>query len=156
MHNLKILAVALLLTSLAIAPAFAKRNACENFSERDGQRETRFEHIKDRLDLTEQQAKDIKEIIASSKQKTEVLREEKRSTREAIREISRAETLDESRLRELVRKQADQRIDMIVAKHATRSRISQVLTPEQQEKHEAFRKQKHERRGSTKGRGKTQ
>lgn len=156
MHNLKILAVALLLTSLAIAPAFAKRNGCENFTERGGHGETRFEHIKDRLDLTEQQEKDIRKIIASSKEKAGKLREEKRATREAIREVTRAEALDETRLRELVRRQADQRVDMMVAKHAARSRINQVLTPEQQEEHKAIRNLRHERRGSAKGREKTQ
>jgi Spy/CpxP family protein refolding chaperone len=151
MHNLRTLVVALLLTSLAIAPAFAKRNGCENFSEKGGQREGKIEHLKEKLDLTEQQEADINEILAARKAGMAALREETRTTREAIREMSRAETLDESRLRELVRKQSDQRADMMIARHATRARINTVLTPEQQEKHKAFREQRQERRGSVRG-----
>lgn len=155
MHKLRILVVSLLLTSLAIAPALAKRYACENFSEKGEQREGRFEQIKENLELTEQQAAEINEIIASNKEKNEVLREEKRATREAIREMSRAETLDESQLRALLRKQADQKADRMIEKHATRARINEVLTPEQQDKHAALRQQRYEQRGSSKGRHKT-
>jgi protein CpxP len=151
MQNLRTLVVALLLTSLTVTPAFAKRNGCENFGEKGGQREGRIEQLKERLDLTEQQEADIKEIMAASKEGKEARREETRTTREAIREMSRAETLDESRLRELVRKQSDQRADMMIARHATRARINAVLTPEQQEKHEAFREHRQERRGSVRG-----
>ena len=90
--------------------------------------------------------------VRKQKAKNEALHEEKRVTREKLRELSRADTLDESRLRELVRKQSDQRADMMIAKHATRNRINQLLTPEQQEQHEAFRQQRQERRGASKHR----
>jgi Spy/CpxP family protein refolding chaperone len=152
MHNLKHLTLALLLVTLAITPAFAKPGQCGKAFENGEQQATRLEHLKERLDLTAQQEAEIKEILASTKAKHEALHEEKRVTREELREISRADTLDESRLRELVRKQSDQRADMMIAKHATRTRINQVLTPEQQEQHEAFRQQRQERRGAAKHR----
>jgi Spy/CpxP family protein refolding chaperone len=145
MHNLKYLTLALLLITLATTPAFAKPGQCGKACENGEQQATRLEHLKERLDLTAQQEAEIKEILASTEAKNEALREEKRVTREELREISRADTLDESRLRELVRKQSDQRTDMMIAKHATRTRINQVLTPEQQEQHEAFRQQRQER-----------
>ena len=152
MQNLKYLTMALLLATLAITPAFAKPGQCGKVCENGEQQATRFEHLKKRLDLTAQQEAEIKEILASTKAKNEALHEEKRVTRKELREISRAETLDVSRLRELVRNQSDQRADMMIAKHATRNRINQVLTPEQQEQHEAFRQQKQERRGAGKHR----
>ena len=152
MHNLRYLTLALLLVTLAITPAFAKPGQCDKACENGEQQATRLEHLKERLDLTAQQEAEIKEILASTKAKHEALHEEKRVTREELREISRADNLDESRLRELVRKQSDQRADMMIAKHATRTRINQVLTPEQQEQHEAFRQQKQERRGAAKHR----
>ena len=152
MHNLKYLALALLLATLAISPAFAKPGQCGKAYENSEQQATRLEHLKERLDLTAQQETEIKEILATSKERNKALREEKRTTRKELREISRADTLDESRLRELVRKQSDQRADMMIAKHATRTRINQVLSSEQQEQHEAFRQQRQERRGSAKHR----
>jgi Spy/CpxP family protein refolding chaperone len=152
MHNLKYLTLALLLVTLAITPAFAKPGQGDKACENGEQQATRLEHLKERLDLTAQQEAEIKEILASTKAKDEALREKNRMTSKAFREISRAETLDESRLRELVRKQSDQRADMMIAKHATRNRINQVLTPEQQEQHEAFRQQKQARRGAAKHR----
>ena len=152
MRNLKYLTLALLLVTLAITPAFAKSWQSDKACGNGEQQATRLEHLKQRLDLTAQQEAEIKEILASTKAKHEALHEEKRVTREGLREISRAETLDESRLRELVRKQSDQRADMMIAKHATRTRINQVLTSEQQEQHEAFRQQRQERRGTAKHR----
>ena len=156
MRNLRYLTLALLLVTLAITPAFAKPGQCGKACENGEQQATRLEHLKERLDLTAQQEAEIKEILASTKAKHEALREEKRVTREELRGISRANTLDESRLRELVRKQADQRVNMMIAKHATRTRINQVLTPEQQEQQEAFRQQKQERRGAAKHQQKRQ
>ena len=152
MHNLKYLTLALLLATLAISPAFAKPGQCGKAYENSEQQATRLEHLKERLDLTAQQETEIKEILATSKERNKALREEKRTTRKELREISRADTLDESRLRELVRKQSDQRADMMIAKHDKRTRINQVLSSEQQEQHEAFRQQRQERRGSAKHR----
>ena len=152
MYKLKYLTLALLLATLAITPAFAEPGQCGKACEKGEQQATRLEHLKERLDLTAQQETEIKEILASTKAKNEALHEEKRVTRKELREISRAETLNVSRLRELVRNQSDQRADMMIAKHATRTRINQVLTPEQQEQHEAFRQQKQERRGAAKHR----
>jgi Spy/CpxP family protein refolding chaperone len=152
MHNMKYLTLALLLVTLAITPAFAKPGQSDKACENGEQQATRLEHLKERLDLTAQQEAEIKEVLASTKAKDEALREKNRMTSKELREISRAETLDESRLRELVRKQSDQRADMMIAKHATRARINQVLTPEQQEQHEAFRQQRQERKGASKHR----
>ena len=152
MRNLKYLALALLLATLAISPAFAKPGQCGKAYENSEQQATRLEHLKERLDLTAQQETEIKEILATSKERNKALREEKRTTRKELRGIASADTLDESRLRELVRKQSDQRADMMIAKHATRTRINQVLSSEQQEQHEAFRQQRQERRGSARHR----
>lgn len=147
MHNLKLLALALLLTSLAITPSLAKPDQHGKGCEMDEQRATKLEHLTERLELTAPQEAEIKEIIAASKEKNMALLEEKRATREALREIARVSPLDEAHLRELVRKQSDQRADMLIAKHATRDRINKILTPEQQKKQEAFRQQRQEQRG---------
>lgn len=152
MHNLKYLTLTLLLVTLAITPALAKPGQFGKACENDEQQATRLEHLKERLDLTAKQEAEIKEILAAPKENNEALHEESRVTRGELREIFGADTLDEPRLRQLVRKQSDQRADMMIAKHATRTRINQVLTPEQQEQHETFRQQRQERRGAAKHR----
>jgi len=76
-----------------------------------------------------------------------LLREETKLNREALRAVFDAEVLDEPRLRELINTQAKLQADMMVAKHATRDKIDQILTPEQQKKHEDFRQQRMEKKG---------
>mgnify|MGYP001098459421 CR=1 FL=1 len=145
MHKLKILSVALLLVSLAITPAYAKRNGCGNQCEQGGERIGKIAQLTEKLGLSPQQETDIKEIIAASKEKKELMRQEKKNTRNELREISSADTLDESRLRELVREQAEQQADTMVAMHATRAMVNQILTPQQQEQHEELRQQRQQR-----------
>jgi Spy/CpxP family protein refolding chaperone len=154
MHNLKYVTLALLLVTLAITPALAKSGKCGKSYEHGERQAARLEQLKEKLDLTTQQETEIEGIITSAKTENEAFREEKRLTREEIRKLSRAEVLDETRLRELLSKQSEQRADMMIAKHATRTRINQVLTPEQQEQHETFRQQRQERRGSMHRQGK--
>ena len=153
MNNLRFLTLALLITSLAIAPAFAKRHGCDNQFNHDGKRTGQIEQLKQALDLTPQQEVDIQEIRSASREQTASLREATQANREAIRESFGADTLDETRLRELIRAQAELRTDMMIAKHATRSKINQTLTPAQQSKHKEFRQQRMEQRGPHRGAG---
>lgn len=150
MNSLKILTLALLITSLTIAPAFAKRHGCDSQFDHDGKKPRQAERFKQALDLTPQQETDIQGIRSESRERTATLREATKANREAIRENFGAEALDETRLRELSREQAELRADMMIAKHAMRAKINQVLTPEQQSKHKEFRM---ERRGPHRGAG---
>ncbi len=148
MHNLKTLAMTLLLISLSIAPAYAKRHGGNGPFDHNGKGMSQIEQLKQVLDLTPQQEADIKGVFTESREKMAPLREDQQANRRAIRDLSDAESLDESRLRELVRKQADLQAEMMVERHATRSRVNQILTPEQQAKRDDFRQQRTERRES--------
>lgn len=134
MINFRVLALTVLFTSLIIAPAYAWRDGCNTFH-RESKRSQQVERLKQRLDLTPQQQQEFEEIQTAHREGTVLLRKELRKNKEAMRGILDAENLDEPRLRELTREQADRRAEIMVAKHATRAKINQLLTPEQQQKH---------------------
>lgn len=147
MYSLKRLALSLLLISLAIAPAYAKRHGFGDPLDHDGKGPGQIERLKQALDLTHQQEASLKGIHTESKEKTAVMREEAEANREAIKNVFDAEILDEPRLRELTSEQAKLRSDLIIEKHAMREKVNQVLTPEQQTKHEEFRQQRMKSKG---------
>ena len=147
MHNLKALVFATLLISLAVAPAYAKRHGWDGSFDHDGKGPEHSEQFKRALDLTPQQEADLKRIHNASKEETASLRQETKANSGAIRSVFEAEILDELRLRELTSEQAKLHADMMIEKHATREKVDQILTPEQQKKHKEFRQQRMERRG---------
>ena len=142
MYSLKTLPLSLLLISLAIAPAYAKRHGSGDPFDHGGKGPGQIERLKQALDLTPQQETSLKEIHTDSKEKTTTLRGEAEANREAIRDVFDAEILDEPRLRELTSEQAKLRSDLMIEKHAMREKVNQILTPEQQKKHEEFRQQR--------------
>lgn len=135
MYYTKTLALALLLSSLAITPAFAKRHCWDGPFGCDGRQAGQMERLTQVLDLTPQQEVDIKQIRIESEEKTAALREKIKANREAIHNALNAESLDEARLRELTREQTGLHADMMIAKHGMRAKINQILSPEQQKKH---------------------
>jgi protein CpxP len=138
MYNMKTLALALLLISLIVAPAFAQGNGWGG-STGNGPTGEHLERLSQLLDLTPDQKADIKEIVAENRQRFSAQREAQRTNRQEVRELVAAETLNEARLRELLQEETEVRIDRMVATHTMRNQINQVLTPEQQEKHQALR-----------------
>ena len=144
MRNTEILALTVLITSLAIAPAYAKRHAWDNPSQHVGKKYGQTERLKRQLDLTAQQQTELKAIRTESRERTASLREEAAENRVAIRDLLDAEDLDEPRLRELTREQAERHADQMVAKHGMRANVNQILSPEQQKKFEELRRQRAE------------
>ncbi len=147
MHYLKTLGFALLLISLAVAPAYAKPQDCDGPFDHSGKGPGHSKQFKQALDLTSQQEGDLKRIHTASKGETASLRQETKANSEAIRSVFEAEVLDEPRLRELTSEQAKLHADMMIEKHATREKVDQILTPEQQKKHEEFRQQRMGKKG---------
>jgi len=142
MYSLKTLPLSLLLISLVIAPAYAKRHGLGDPLDHEGKGPEQTERLKQALDLTPQQEASLKEIHTNSKEKTTTIRGKAEANREAIREVFDAEALDEPRLRELTSEQAELRSDLMIEKHAMRAQVNQILTPQQQKKHEEFRQQR--------------
>ena len=52
---------------------------------------------------------------------------------------------------QLVSQQAEIRSNMLVSKHTTRAQVNQVLTPEQQERHQQLRQERAQHRQGNKG-----
>lgn len=136
MHYPKVITGALLLVALAIAPAYARHHG---WGGPENMPSARIERLKEVLELTQQQETDIKAIVAESRQETTTLREEVRANREEIRQLFETDRLDEARLRQLVQKGAELKTRQLLARHATRTKVNQLLTPEQREKHDVLR-----------------
>lgn len=147
MRSIKTLALVCLLASLATTPAYAKRHGWGSSLDHDSEQSGKVERLSAALDLSPQQRTEIQDIISTSRQSTTALREARGANTRSIRELLTNGVLDEARLRELLREQADLQADRLIAQHATRTRIDQVLTPAQQAKHEDLRQLRLARKG---------
>ena len=147
MMNLKKLLLAATVVCIAVTPALAKRHGGDGLMGHKGQGGMKLEMFKVALDLTEQQEVEIQQIIDAQREMTEPLREQVRANRVAIREVMDQETLNEAQLETLMHEQSKLHTEMMVGKHATKAKIDQVLTPEQQQKHQELRDVRKERRG---------
>lgn len=151
MNYSKTFILALIVTSMAVAPAFAKRFGPEDCFEQGGKGKQHFAKISEALELTTQQEEQIQAIIAGQREATADLREKVQANRDAMHGIFDQEALDESRLQELTREQAELHTELMIAKHATRTKIDKLLTPEQQQKHAELRQQRRDHREHRKG-----
>jgi Spy/CpxP family protein refolding chaperone len=142
MNTLKTLTLALLITCLAMTPAHAKRHGGDRPFNLEEHRMEQFEQLKEALELTPQQQAEIRAILTESRQEMMDRRGAVLATRAEVRDVFAAAALDESRLRELLLKQAELRADQLVAQHAVRARVTQTLTTEQQARWEEFRRQR--------------
>jgi Spy/CpxP family protein refolding chaperone len=154
MRNLKKLAMAFLLASLATTPAYAKTHGQASSCDRGDRGTKRLERLKQTLKLTTQQQTEIRAILAESRKGTADRAKAVQANRAAIRSTLAAAALDESRLRELLRRQSELQADRMVEKHARRARIKQALTVEQQAKWDELSRQRlgHRDRHATSGR----
>lgn len=146
MNNLKGLLLAVTVICIAAAPALAKRHGGEGLTGHQGQGTKQMNMLKVALDLSEQQQTEIQQIIAEQQKKAAPLREQVRANREAVREVMVQAALDEGKLQALMQEQSELRTEMMIEKHATQAKVSQVLTPEQQQKHEELRQVRKEHR----------
>jgi Spy/CpxP family protein refolding chaperone len=147
MNTLKKLLLATTVICIAVTPALAKRHGGDGFMGHKGQGGMKMEMLKIALDLTEQQETEIQQIIDEQRKSTEPLREQVHANREAIRVVMDQDTLNEGQLHALMQEQSKLHTEMMVGKHATKTKIDQVLTPEQQQKHDELREARKERRG---------
>lgn len=147
MRSIKTLALICLLASLATAPAYAKRHGWGSSFDHDSDQSGQVERLSTALDLSPQQRTEMQAIISASRQSTTTLREARAANTSSIRELFASAVLDEARLRELLGKQAELQADKLVAQHATRTRIDQLLTPAQQAKHDDLRQLRMARKG---------
>ncbi len=147
MQKLTFIGLFFIAVALISAPAFAKRHAWTDIHSDNSKPTERIEKLKRRLDLTPDQEAAIREIIIENRKKTDKQRDLKEATREEVRELMNADTLNKERLRELLHAQAEQRLVGMASRYETRTAINQLLTPEQQEKSQLWQQIKRDRKG---------
>ena len=102
----------------------------------------RIERLAQRLDLTDEQQAQVREIKEASREKHEALREKMQNNREAMREAIQSDNT--ASIRSLADQKGDLVAEMSVLKANDRAKIRAVLTPEQQQ---AFADMKKRGRG---------
>lgn len=153
MNILKRVILSTLLISLAAAQVYAGNHGWGKGQKENIDPQTHLNQIKQALELTPLQETEILAIITEKREGMKPLREKMQTAKTELRTAYQAESLDEAKLRGLASEQADLRVDMMVAQHATRAEIDNLLTAEQQEKWQQFRQQRHEKRAEHRVKG---
>ena len=86
------------------------------------------------LDLTDEQKNQIEALFNQQHQEKQQLREQMRSSRDAMREAKNAKPFNEANFRAKAAMQAELKAEMMVAHAKLKEQIHTLLTPEQQEK----------------------
>lgn len=118
-----------------------KGKYCNKHGKKSGYR---MEKMIKRLDLNEEQAKQVRDINESYKPKMEALREKMKENRKQLREAMHADKIDQDKVKELAQTAGKIKSNKIILRAEKRNEIHKVLTKEQREK---MKKQK-EYRGS--------
>ena len=95
--------------------------------------------IAERLGLTDAQKTEIKSIISAERPRVEPLVRQLSATRKQLRNVSKNGNFDEAQVRSLASQQAQTITELIVAKERVKSKVYNVLTPEQRVKAEQMR-----------------
>lgn len=100
-----------------------------------------------RLGLSEEQQKQIGDILAASRTESEPLREKMHAMREEIRREVKENGYDEDAVRVIVENNIPAFVDMTLLSVRTMNSVNDVLTPEQQAQAEEMMQSWRERRG---------
>ena len=95
--------------------------------------------IAERLGLTEAQKTEIKSILVAERPVAEPLLRQLAATRKQLRDASRNGSFDEAQVRSLATQQAQTLAELIVTKERVKSKVYNVLTPEQRARAEKMR-----------------
>ena len=94
----------------------------------------RIERMIKHLDLTDEQATQVRSIRDSYQPKMKALREKMKDNRKQLREEMHAETIDQQKVKKLAQTMGDLKAEKIILRAEKRSKIRDVLTGEQREK----------------------
>ena len=144
---------ALLLVSTFSIYTFAKTKANEASLETmfgvDGKQEKRdhpilrriLQRIAVKLDLTDEQKAQIRQILENEKPTVQPIVQDAIATRRLILESTKNGNFDETQVRALATRQAQNVANLIVERERVKTQIYQVLTPEQRAKVEQMKEQ---------------
>jgi Spy/CpxP family protein refolding chaperone len=95
--------------------------------------------IAERLGLTEAQKTEIKSILVAERPQAEPLLRQLAATRKQLRDATRSGSFDEAQVRSLATQQAQTITELIVTRERVKSKVYNVLTPEQRARAEKMR-----------------
>lgn len=107
----------------------------------------RMERMIKHLDLSDEQAKKVRSIRDSYKEKMQALRKKMKENRKQLREEMRAESIDQSKVKEIAKSSGDLKASKIILRAEMRNEIHKVLTKEQREKikeHKTYKGKKYQ------------
>ncbi len=105
-----------------------------------------FKHVLRELDLNEEQKQKVKAIIEAEKGQGKALRQQIGELKQQMHQILKADTSNESQLRNLAGQVANLKVDLMLKHRAIFEQIKQELTPEQLEQLEEMQQKREQRR----------
>lgn len=96
-------------------------------------------HVAERLGLTDAQKTEIKSILVAERPQAEPLIRQLIATRKQLRDVSKNGNFDEAQVRSLASQQAQTITELIVTRERVKSKVYNVLTPEQRAQAEKMR-----------------
>lgn len=99
-------------------------------------------HIAQRLDLSEEQRQQFREILSQTRPEADDLADAILANRRALRELQKGTEMSDSEIREIADRRGQLVSRMIVLKVRVRSQIDALLTPEQRSRFQEMQKQK--------------
>ncbi len=104
-----------------------------------------FGRMAEKLNLTDAQKTQVKQISEASRAKVKPLMETMRANHQKLDEATANGQFDEAKVTAIAQEQAQTSAQLTVEKERVKAQIFQILTPEQQAQAKAFKEQKEER-----------
>jgi protein CpxP len=102
-----------------------------------------IQRIVDRLDLTDDQRAQMKQIHIEPREETETLREQMSAAHDRLAALIDAEQFDETAIREAAAQFAEYQTELFVSRAAVQQELREILTPEQFEQMKEMREKHH-------------
>jgi Spy/CpxP family protein refolding chaperone len=128
-------------------PGMSGSEYCENEWRGKHHKQNRHERVTELLGLSDEQQEKIKAIREDERSVNQALRENMREYQEQIRQLTDEATFDENAIRTIAEKKAGIQADMAVSKAQMRSKILEIMSPEQQELAKDLRSERQNRQG---------
>jgi protein CpxP len=137
------IATTLIISSLALG-GFTVANADDDRYERRGYPGkycdkdgkgfgSRIERMTERLNLSDEQRKQVRAISDNYRPKMRSIADERRKNRQQLREVMLADTVNQGKVKKLAQKAGDLKTDKIILRGKMHAEVNKVLTKEQRE-----------------------
>ncbi len=136
--------IAVALVTIGTIFIFAQKGEGKKFGRGFGHRRG-FERLSKKLNLSDAQKEQVKQILETSKTKVQPLMENMKSIHQQLAAATADGQFDEAQVQALANQQADIMAQMIVEKERTKSQIFALLTPEQQAQAKQLKEQMKEK-----------